>query len=96
MDIIHLLITLVSGAVGGNLAGTAMSEKSLGCTGNSIVGLVGGWGIHYLVQFFGFMAAAHLGGGFDFGALLANIGVSGVGGAVLTAVVAYIKGAVQK
>ncbi len=42
MDITSLLIEAVSGAVGGNVAGAAMKENSLGAVGNSIAGIVGG------------------------------------------------------
>ena len=42
MDITSLIIEAVSGAVGGNVAGAAMKEKSLGAIGNSLAGLVGG------------------------------------------------------
>jgi uncharacterized membrane protein YeaQ/YmgE (transglycosylase-associated protein family) len=42
MDITSLIIEAVSGAVGGNVAGAAMKEKSLGPVGNSIAGIVGG------------------------------------------------------
>ena len=42
MDIVSLIISLISGAVGGNIAGAAMKEKSLGVLGNSIAGIVGG------------------------------------------------------
>jgi uncharacterized membrane protein YeaQ/YmgE (transglycosylase-associated protein family) len=42
MDITSLIIEAVSGAVGGNVAGAAMKEKSLGAIGNSIAGIVGG------------------------------------------------------
>lgn len=96
MDIINLLVTLVSGAVGGNIAGAAMPEKSLGTVGNSIAGFVGGGIGHYLLQTFGVIAATHMGSGFDAGALLANIGVSGVSGALLTAIVAWVKSACAK
>ena len=44
MDIINLLISLVSGAIGGNVAGAAMKEKSLGVVGNSIGGYSWWWG----------------------------------------------------
>jgi uncharacterized membrane protein YeaQ/YmgE (transglycosylase-associated protein family) len=37
-----LIIQLISGAVGGNVARAAMKEKSLGALGNSIAGLIGG------------------------------------------------------
>lgn len=42
MDLAGLLISLISGAVGGNVAGAAMQDKSLGVVGNSIAGIVGG------------------------------------------------------
>ena len=42
MDITNLIIQAVSGAVGGNVAGAAMKDKSLGPVGNSLAGLVGG------------------------------------------------------
>ena len=37
----QLIIQLISGAVGGNVAGAAMKEKSLGTIGNSLAGIVG-------------------------------------------------------
>ncbi|HEY7754446.1 MAG TPA: hypothetical protein VH856_11595, partial [Steroidobacteraceae bacterium] len=42
MDITSLLIQLASGAVGGNVAGAALKNLSLGTLGNSIVGILGG------------------------------------------------------
>ena len=39
---ISLIIEGLSGAVGGNIAGTAMKENTLGTVGNSIAGIVGG------------------------------------------------------
>lgn len=40
--IIGLIISLISGAVGGNIAGSALKEQSLGTLGDSIAGIVGG------------------------------------------------------
>ena len=40
--IIGLIIQLISGAVGGNIAGSAMKQYSLGTIGNSIAGVIGG------------------------------------------------------
>lgn len=37
-----MIIQLVSGAVGGNVAGSLMKESSLGVVGNSIAGIIGG------------------------------------------------------
>jgi uncharacterized membrane protein YeaQ/YmgE (transglycosylase-associated protein family) len=42
MDITSLLIQLVSGAVGGNIAGMGLKKYSLGTLGNSIAGILGG------------------------------------------------------
>lgn len=99
MDIINLLISLVSGAVGGNVAGAAMPDKSLGALGNSLSGILGGGIGGYILQALGILAsAAQTGGstGLDIGSILANIGSSGVGGAILMAVIGLIKNAAQK
>jgi len=42
MDMTGLLVSLISGAVGGNVAGAAMQDKSLGTLGNSLAGIFGG------------------------------------------------------
>ena len=42
MNIISLFFQVISGAIGGNVAGAAMKESSLGTLGNSIAGIVGG------------------------------------------------------
>ena len=42
MDIISLIINLISGAVGGNIAGSVLKDQSLGTMGNSIAGILGG------------------------------------------------------
>lgn len=100
MDIVNLLISLISGAIGGNIAGAAAPDKSLGTIGNSVAGLFGGGIGGYILQalgLFGQAAATQTGGaGLDIGAILANIGSSGVGGAVLMFVIGLIKNATQK
>jgi uncharacterized membrane protein YeaQ/YmgE (transglycosylase-associated protein family) len=40
--ILGLIISLISGAVGGNIAGGVLDEHSLGPLGNSLAGIVGG------------------------------------------------------
>ena len=42
MDLTSLIIQLVAGAIGGNVAAKAMPDKSLGNLGNTIAGVVGG------------------------------------------------------
>jgi uncharacterized membrane protein YeaQ/YmgE (transglycosylase-associated protein family) len=42
MNYVPLIIQLISGAVGGNIAGAVLSKLNLGPIGNSIAGLIGG------------------------------------------------------
>jgi len=42
MNFVPLIIQLISGAVGGNIAGAVLKNFNLGPIGNSIAGLVGG------------------------------------------------------
>lgn len=96
MDIVNLIISLVSGAVGGNIAGKVMPEKDLGVVLNSIIGLIGGVAGEYVLKALGFMASTGAAGmatgtEMDIGSLLASVGVSGVSGAVLTAIISYVK-----
>ena len=41
-SLLPLIIQLISGAAGGNLAGSLMKNLSLGTLGNSIAGILGG------------------------------------------------------
>jgi hypothetical protein len=95
MDITSLIIEAVSGAVGGNVAGAAMKEKSLGPVGNSIAGIVGG-GIGGTILQMVMGSAATGGGGMDLQSILANVGGGGVGGAILMAVIGIIKNQMSK
>jgi len=90
MNIISLIIEVISGAVGGNVAGAAMKENSLGTVGNSIAGIVGGGlGGTVLQTVMGTAAAG--GGSLDLTTILSNVAGGGVGGAILMAVVGIIK-----
>ncbi|MBC8020484.1 MAG: hypothetical protein H7X78_04625, partial [Methyloceanibacter sp.] len=42
MDLTSLLVQVVSGALGGNAAGAALKQYSLGVLGNTIAGAIGG------------------------------------------------------
>ena len=46
-----LIINLISGAIGGNVAGAILKDLSLGTTGNSIVGILGLAVILWLMRF---------------------------------------------
>jgi len=94
MDITSLIIEAVSGAVGGNVAGAAMKEKSLGTMGNSIAGILGGGIGGTILQ--AVMGSGAAGGGMDIQSILANVGGGGVGGAVLMIVIGLIKQQMSK
>lgn len=105
MDIVNLIISLVSGAVGGNIAGLATKDKNLGPVFNTIAGLIGGGAGDFILKSLGVLASTHAtqvpgaagaGAEFDIAALLANIGVSGVSGGALTAIATLIKETIQK
>ncbi len=93
MEIIPMIISLVTGAVGGNAAGAAMPDKSLGTIGNSIAGLVGGGVGGGILQALGAFQSTD---GLGVGGILGNLAASGVGGAVLMAIVGFIKDWYQK
>jgi len=90
----QLIIQLVSGAVGGNVAGAAMKEKSLGTVGNSIAGIIGGGVGGQLLGMI--MPALAGGGGLDIGSIIGNIAGGGVGGGVLMVIVGMVKKAMAK
>ena len=95
MNITSLIIELISGAVGGNVAGAAMKENSLGTVGNSIAGIVGGGlGGTLLHSVLGGAAAG--GGSMDMTTILSNVAGGGVGGAILMAIIGIIKNKMAK
>jgi uncharacterized membrane protein YeaQ/YmgE (transglycosylase-associated protein family) len=95
MNIISLIIEVISGAVGGNVAGAAMKENSLGTLGNSIAGIVGGGlGGTILQSVTGNVASG--GGSLDLTTILSNVAGGGVGGAILMAVIGLIKNQMAK
>lgn len=107
-SLVNLLISLVSGAAGGNIAGAAVpADKNLGTLGNTIAGLLGGGAGGYLLKLLGVLGTAGVTGAttatgaaptgteFDIGSLIANIAGSGVGGAILTAIIGWLKSGVK-
>ena len=83
-----LIIQIISGAVGGNLAGSLMKDKSLGTLGNSIAGILGGAaGGQLLGILVPALGAAAAGGETDITSILGQIAGGGVGGGALMAIV---------
>lgn len=83
--IIPLIIQLISGGIGGNIAGIA-KRLSLGSAGNSIVGAIGGLlagqGMTHMIS-----GATEAGMGGYIGQAVG----SGVAGIVLTAIIGFIR-----
>jgi uncharacterized membrane protein YeaQ/YmgE (transglycosylase-associated protein family) len=80
----QIIVALISGGVGGNIAGALLKKFSLGPVGNTIVGLIGGGLGEQLLNATGVLQSS---------GMLANIGGSVVGGGVLMAIVGLIKNA---
>jgi len=78
MDIVGLIIQLVSGAVGGNIAGAILKKFSLGPLWNSVLGILGGGLGGYLLSLLGVAGAG--GGGVDATSIVKDIAGGGVGG----------------
>lgn len=76
-----LLINLLIGAVGGNLAGMALKEKSLGTLWNSVVGILGG-GLGFFVL--GMLGAGGAG-------LIMQIIAAFIGGGLLLFLVSLVR-----
>ena len=96
MDIIGLIIQIVIGAIGGNMAGRASQKFDLGAAGNSIAGAIGGVILGQVVARVTGGAvtaeqAAAVAAQFDIAGLLTNVIGGGAGGAILTAIVGAIK-----
>jgi uncharacterized membrane protein YeaQ/YmgE (transglycosylase-associated protein family) len=88
--LMNLVIQLVAGAVGGNVAGTLLKQFNLGPLGNSIAGIVGGGlGGQLLNLLIGGGSAPA--GGFDIGSIVTQIVGGGIGGAVLLVIVGLIR-----
>jgi uncharacterized membrane protein YeaQ/YmgE (transglycosylase-associated protein family) len=96
MDSVGLVIQLVSGAVGGNVAGALLKKFSLGTVGNSIVGILGGGLGGQLLGMLGVGGAGAGGGAMDFGSLLPSVAGGGVGGGVLMAIIGVIRQMMSK
>jgi len=96
MDIVNLIISLISGGVGGNIAGAALKDKSFGVLGNTVAGLIGGGLGDFILQAMGVLERSAAGGQLSLESILANVGTSGVSGAALLAIVSLIKNSMNK
>ena len=101
-----LIVQLVSGAIGGNLAGSLMKNLSLGTLWNSVSGIVGGFAGGKILEMLtgaegtgeALAAAAEsvTSSGFDLGGTLKEVAGGGVGGGVVMAIIGFIKKSMNK
>lgn len=92
-NLLPLIVQLVSGAVGGNVAGSLMKKFSMGTLWNSVLGILGG-GLGG--QVLGMLGLDLGGGEMDLAGILGNVAGGGVGGGVIMAIVGLIKNAMNK
>ena len=90
-NLLPLIIQLVGGAAGGNGIAKLLKKLDLGPLGNTIVGLIGGFGGGQLAGLLG----ASSGSGDIVSMLLSLLG-GGIGGGALTAIVGLIKNLIAK
>jgi uncharacterized membrane protein YeaQ/YmgE (transglycosylase-associated protein family) len=90
MDIVGLIGNLISGAVGGNLAGAALKDQSLGAIGNTIAGLVGGTAGVYILQAVGWLNQLGV-ADMNIASIAGHLTTGLVSGGVLTAILGKIK-----
>ncbi|WP_411029478.1 hypothetical protein [Spongiimicrobium sp. 3-5] len=88
-----LIIQLLTGALGGNVAGKLLKKQSLGTLGNSISGIVGG-GLGGAIL--GMLGMAGEPGVLDMANVLGSIASGGVGGGLLMIVIGFIKNAISR
>ncbi len=91
-EYLPMIIQLVSGAVGGNVAGSLLKNASFGRVGNSILGILGGGIGGYLLGHLGIDTS----GGMDIAGILGSVAGGGVGGGVLMAIIGFVKKAISK
>jgi hypothetical protein len=96
MELMSIILQLIGDIGGGNGAGAAMKGRSLGSAGNSIIGAMGGLVLGQVVERLtgGAVSAdavAQAAQGMDLGGIITNLLSSGVGGAVLTAIIGMMK-----
>ena len=92
-----LIISLLSGAAGGNAAGSLFKNLSLGLLGNSVAGILGGGiGGKVIAMLLPALAAKAGGGSLDIMSILASVLSGGVGGGGLMAVVGLIRSMLAK
>jgi uncharacterized membrane protein YeaQ/YmgE (transglycosylase-associated protein family) len=97
MDILTLIVSLVSGGVGGNVAGALMKDKSLGTLWNTVSGIIGGGaGSVILSALVPTLSTIASGGTVDIASILGQVASGGVGGGLLMVIISLVKNLIAK
>ena len=96
MNWMPILIQLISGGVGGNIAGVLLKKLNLGPIGNTIAGILGGVGGGQLLGMLTGAVAPAASGGLDTSSILSSVGGAGVGGAVIMVIAGLVKAHMAK
>jgi uncharacterized membrane protein YeaQ/YmgE (transglycosylase-associated protein family) len=83
------VISLITGAIGGNVAGAVFKNLSLGPLGNTIAGVLGGGAGAEILNLV-------LGSGVGSGSVVGNVASAGVGSVAVMLIVGLIKNAMAK
>lgn len=94
MDVntITTIISLISGIIGGNLAGLGMADKNLGALGNSIAGFFGGGLGQFILQLLGVLGGAATGAAATGAAAHGVDAAANLGGLDISSIIAAIGG----
>ena len=82
----EIIISLLTGALGGNIAGALLKKFSMGTLWNSVVGILGGGLGAQLLSMLGI----------DLGGIVGSIAGGTAGGGVLMTIIGIIRGAISK
>jgi uncharacterized membrane protein YeaQ/YmgE (transglycosylase-associated protein family) len=88
VNIFPLLLQLLSGIVGGNLAGVVSGKFDMRLLGNSLVGIVGG-GIGG--EFYEHLTFANGLGATDVSIFMASVAAGSIGGALAVVIVGWVR-----
>jgi uncharacterized membrane protein YeaQ/YmgE (transglycosylase-associated protein family) len=91
MNLTAMIIQLIAGALGGNVAGNIAKDVNLGPTGNTIAGAIGGGvGGQILNAILGLGGTAAA-SGLDIGSIVSAFLTCGVSGGVTALIVGFLK-----
>lgn len=88
-QLLPLLIQLIGGGAGGNIAGTLLKNIDLSKLAQTVIGIIGGVAGGQAINWMGVLESVLGAGGA--GGMVGNAGVSGISGAVLVAIIGMIK-----